>query len=141
MGYNKEDRGNESYRSLVSFPGAFGINRQISASGGFDAGKAASLDRVLGTSEWRNQFIATKTDQDLWGEEQITSFKQSNVDSVTRFMIRRMEQVFKGVVLEEWLPLGRNGSHWYSLLFACANPSAKATDIAGRIARDVMKRK
>jgi three-Cys-motif partner protein len=123
------------------FPAHLGINRQISASGGFDAKKAASLDRVLGTGEWRNQFIATKTDQDLWGEEQTTSFKQSNVDSVTRFMIWRMKEVFKGVVLDEWLPLGRAGSHWYSLLFACANPSAKATDIAGRIARDVMKRK
>jgi hypothetical protein len=60
---------------------------------------------------------------------------------VTRFMIRRMRETFKGVVLDEWLPLGRAGSHWYSLLFACANPSGKATDIAGRIARDVMKRK
>jgi three-Cys-motif partner protein len=123
------------------FPAHLGINRQISATGEFDAGKAASLDRVLGTTEWREQFITTKTDQNLWGEDQITSFKQSNVDSVTRFMIRRMKEVFKGVVLDEWLPLGRAGSHWYSLLFACANPSAKATDIAGRIARDVMKRK
>ena len=123
------------------FPAHLGINRQISAAGEFDAGKAASLDRVLGTNEWRKQFIATKTDQNLWGEDQTTFFKQSNVDSVTRFMIRRMKEVFKGVVLDEWLPLGRAGSHWYSLLFACANPSAKATDIAGRIARDVMKRK
>jgi three-Cys-motif partner protein len=123
------------------FPAHLGINRQISASGEFDAGKAASLDRVLGTGEWRKQFIATKIDQNLWGEDQTTSFKQSSVDSVTRFMIRRMREIFKGVVLDEWLPLGRAGSHWYSLLFACANPSATATDIAGRIARDVMKRK
>ena len=123
------------------FPAHLGINRQISASGEFDAGKAASLDRVLGTSEWRKQFIATKTEQDLWGENQTTSFKQSSVDSVTRFMIRRMKEVFKGLVLDEWLPLGRGGSHWYSLLFACANPSTKATDIAGRVARAVMRRK
>jgi|ERR1700733_13033931 three-Cys-motif partner protein len=123
------------------FPAHLGINRQISASGEFDAAKAASLDRVLGTGEWRNQFIATKTDQNLWGEDQTTSFKQANADLVTRFMIRRMKEVFRGVVLDEWLPLGRAGSHWYSLLFACANPSSKATDVAGRIARAVMKRK
>jgi three-Cys-motif partner protein len=123
------------------FPAHLGVNRQISASGEFDAGKAASLDRVLGTSEWRGQFITTETGQDLWGMDQKTSFKQTNVDSVTRFMIRRMKEIFRGVVLDEWLPLGRAGSHWYSLLFACANPSSKATDVAGRIARAVMRRK
>jgi three-Cys-motif partner protein len=123
------------------FPAHLGINRQISASGEFDAGKAASLDRVLGTSEWRDEFIATIKRQNLWGEGQEISFKQATVDSVTRFMIKRMKRVFKGVVLDEWLPLGRAGNHWYSLLFACANPSAKATEIAERLARAVMKRK
>lgn len=56
-------------------------------------------------------------------------------------MIERMKTVFKGVVLDEWLPLGRGGSHWYSLLFACANPSSQAKQIAERVARAVMIRK
>jgi len=123
------------------FPAHLGINRQISASGEFDASKASSLDRALGTSHWREEFVATIRSQNLWGEAQDISFKQATVDSVTRFMIKRMKRVFKGVVLDEWLPLGRGGSHWYSLLFACANPSAKATEIAERVARAVMKRK
>jgi len=79
--------------------------------------------------------------ENLWGETEQVSFKQSTVDSVTRFMIKRMKAVFKGVVLDEWLPLGRGGSHWYSLIFACANPRAKATEIAERVARAVMTRK
>jgi three-Cys-motif partner protein len=123
------------------FPAHLGINRQISASGEFDEHKAASLDWTLGTSEWREEFVATMKRRDLWGDAQEISFKQSTVDSVTRFMIARMKTVFKGIVLDEWLPLGRGGSHWYSLLFACANPSAKATEIAKRVARAVMKRK
>jgi three-Cys-motif partner protein len=123
------------------FPAHLGINRQISAFGEFDAHKGASLDRVLGTSEWREEFVAQIKHENLWGEAEQISFKQSTVDSVTRFMIRRMRVVFKGVVLDEWLPLGRGGSHWYSLIFACSNPSAKATDIAERVARAVMTRK
>lgn len=122
------------------FPAHLGINRQISASGEFDIHKAASLDKVLGTSEWREEFVARISRQNLWGEAEQISFKQSTVDSVTRFMIRRMKAVFKGLVLDEWLPLGRGGSHWYSLIFACANPSAKATEIAQRVARAVMTR-
>jgi len=123
------------------FPAHLGINRQISAAGEFDAHKAASLDKVLGTTEWRQEFVARISQQNLWGESEQISLKQSTVDSVTRFMIRRMKGVFKGLVLDEWLPLGRGGSHWYSLLFACANPSVKATDIAKRLARAVMTRK
>jgi hypothetical protein len=79
--------------------------------------------------------------ENLWGDAEQISFKQSTVDSVTRFMIKRMKSTFKGIVLDEWLPLGRGGSHWYSLLFACANPSVKATEIAERLARAVMVRK
>lgn len=123
------------------FPAHLGINRQISASGQFDKYKAASLDKVLGTSEWREQFVAQINRENLWGEIEQTSFKQSTVDSVTRFMIERMKTVFKGVVLDEWLPLGRRGSHWYSLIFACANPNPNAKEIAERVARAVMVRK
>jgi three-Cys-motif partner protein len=66
------------------FPAHLGINRQISASGEFDAAKAASLDRVLGTSEWREEFIASISRQNLWGDLQQSSVKQSTVDSVIR---------------------------------------------------------
>jgi three-Cys-motif partner protein len=123
------------------FPAGLGVNRQISAEGELDEKKASSLDFMLGTQRWRNEFIGTVRNQTLWGEEQEKQIKQASVDSVTRFMIKRMKSIFSGMVLDEWLPLGRGGSHWYSLLFACANPSPKATEIAERLASAVMKRK
>lgn len=123
------------------FPAHLGINRQISSTAEFDAAKAASLDFVFGTTEWRGEFLSTMKATDLWGEERERLVKQATVDSITRFMIRRMKQVFNGVVLDEWLPLGRGGNHWYSLLFACSNPSRAATRIAERVARAVMRRK
>jgi len=123
------------------FPAGIGVNRQISASGDFDANKASSLDFILGTSDWREKFIAKVQHENLWGELEETCFKQATVDSVTRYMIDRMKLIFKGAVLDEWLPLGRGGSHWYSLLFACANPSKRAVEISERLARAVMRRK
>jgi three-Cys-motif partner protein len=123
------------------FPAHLGINRQISSTADFDAAKAASLDFVFGTTEWREEFLATVKASDLWGEERERLVKQATVDSITRFMIGRMKQVFRGIVLDEWLPLGRGGNHWYSLLFACSNPSPAATRIAERVARAVMRRK
>jgi three-Cys-motif partner protein len=123
------------------FPAHLGINRQISSTAEFDAAKAASLDFVFGTTEWRSEFVATIKAIDLWGEERERLVKQATVDSITRYMIARMKRAFAGVVLDEWLPLGRGGSHWYSLLFACSNPSPAATRIAERVARAVMRRK
>ncbi len=123
------------------FPAHLGVNRQISSAAEFDAAKAASLDWVFGTDKWREEFLKTTKASDLWGEERERLIKQATVDSITRFMIRRMKQIFKGIVLDEWLPLGRGESHWYSLLFACSNPSSTATRIAERVARAVMRRK
>lgn len=123
------------------FPAHLGVNRQISTSGAIEDAKAASLDGLLGTTEWRDEFLARKESVDLWGNVSERQVKQATVDSITRFMIRRMKVIFGGTVLDEWLPLGRGGSHWYSLLFACSNPSPKANQIAERLARAVMKRK
>jgi three-Cys-motif partner protein len=48
------------------FPAHLGVNRQIAASGIMEDTKAASLDRVLGTSEWRDEFLERKESVDLF---------------------------------------------------------------------------
>lgn len=60
--------------------------------------------------------------------------------SMTEFMIKCMKESFKGGVLKDWLPLGANGRHDYSLLFAWANPSLKAK-LAETLAAAVLKSK
>jgi len=123
------------------FPAHLGINRQISGTGVVDDDKAASLDRVFGTTKWRDAFVSRETIHELDGGRRETAIKQANADIVTRFMIQRMKTVFRGGVLETWLPLGKNGRHWYSLLFAWGNPSERAGEIASKIADHLMMRK
>ena len=60
--------------------------------------------------------------------------------SMTEFMIARMKEVFRGGVLDEWLPLGAKGRHDYSLIFSWANPSPKAK-LAATLAAAVLKSK
>jgi hypothetical protein len=64
--------------------------------------------------------------------------KVATPKSITLFMIDRMRQIFKGGVLDKWLPLGSSGNHMYSLLFAWANPSEKAR-LAGKLAQAVLE--
>lgn len=121
------------------FPAGLGVNRQIGSSGQVLPEHAASLDRLFGPHDWRSAFLGQENAPDLFGPS-INVSKQADADRITRFMIECMKTEFKGGVVEGWLPLGRNGAHWYSLLFAWANPSPKAA-LAGKLASAVMDRK
>jgi three-Cys-motif partner protein len=123
------------------FPSHLGVNRQISKSGVVEDEKARSLDRLFGTSDWRIEFLRRETRIELDGAAREVALKQANADTVTRFMIKRMKTVFAGRVLDTWLPLGRDGRHWYSLLFAWGNPSPGAGKIASKIADHLMMRR
>lgn len=121
------------------FPAGLGVYRQISSSGIVHKSHEASLDRLFGTTEWRNAFIEKQAVPDLFGEREGQE-KRATVESVTRFMADRMKTVFKGGVVDEWLPLGSRGIHMYSLMFAWANPDPKA-QLAGKLARAVFRSK
>lgn len=119
------------------FPAGLGVNRQISNAGKHE-GREESLDRLFGTREWRTAFVASRVTHDLFGQNAATE-KIATPVSITEFMIHRMQKIFAGGVLDEWLPLGKDGCHSYSLMFACANPNPKAYELALRLARGVLR--
>lgn len=121
------------------FPAGLGVHRQIGEDGTIHYTHEASLDRLFGTQEWRTTFVKERQEQDLFGIHKVTS-KIATPKSITLFMIERMKGVFHGGVLDDWLPLGSNGIHMYSLLFAWANPSEKAK-LAGKLASAVLRSK
>ena len=122
------------------FPAGLGVHRQIAKNGSVHDTHEASLDRILGTREWRDAFIDTSEETDLFDAPYLATSKIANPNSITQFMIKRMQSIFSGGVLDEWLPLGSRNVHMYSLIFAWANPSDKAK-LAAKLARDVLKNK
>jgi three-Cys-motif partner protein len=123
---------------LYLFPAMLGVYRQISdADAKVTPDAEASLDSVFGPHDWRTAFIGEKNQTDLFGQRTV-KYKIADVNDVTRFQISCMRTAFKGCVLDEWLQLGRNGSHWYSLIFAMANPHPSAVKIGSAIARHIM---
>lgn len=119
------------------FPAGLGVHRQISRDAKVHGTHESSLDELLGTAEWRTAFIAELDSEDLFGPRK-ASAKVATPHSITQFMIQRMRGIFRGGVLDEWLPLGSRGIHMYSLLFAWANPSDKAK-LAGKLAAVVLR--
>lgn len=121
------------------FPAGLGVHRQISKDAKVHATHENSLDEMLGTRDWRTAFINEEESEDLFGSRKDRT-KTATPESITKFMIERMRSVFKGGVLDDWLPLGNKGMHMYSLLFAWANPSEKAR-LAGKLAKAVLRSK
>jgi three-Cys-motif partner protein len=120
------------------FPAGLGVHRQIGRDGSVHFTHEDSLDRIFGTSEWRTAFTSSRDTDDLFGQNTERA-KIGTPESITRFMIDRMKQIFAGGVLDEWLPLGSDGRHSYSLIFACANPEPKASSLALKLARAVLR--
>jgi len=121
------------------FPAGLGVHRQIGRDGSVHFTHGAALDRILGTAEWRTAFIKAEIVSDLFEGERSESKKVANPAAITEFMIGRMRGIFKGGVLDEWIPLGTKNVHMYSLLFAWGNPSAAACKLANTLARAVLR--
>lgn len=122
------------------FPAGLCVNRQISQDGNYTPEQERQLDRILGTPDWRKAFVKVEVENDLFGPRE-TRRKDTSIDQITRFMIARMKTIFAGGVCDSWLPLGRSGGHWYSLIFAMANPGSNAKRIGHGIAKHIMTNK
>jgi three-Cys-motif partner protein len=123
------------------FPAMLGVYRQIGNDGAkMRPEQVASLNHIFGPHDWRSAFIERRPVNDLFGPSEV-DVKIADVEDITRFMIGCLGGVFEGGVSDRWLPLGRDGAHWYSLIFAMANPSSAAVNAGHRIANHILSRK
>ena len=123
------------------FPAGLGVIRQISKDTKVQKDAEASLNLLFGDTTWFEALTEPTYQPDMLDPSLEVRRRIATADAVTRYMIKRMKTVFKGKVLDSWLPLGKGGGHWYSLIFACSNKNPRAHELATRVARDIMKRK
>lgn len=121
------------------FPAGLGVDRQIGKGGTVHFTHEASLNRLFGTTEWKTEFLEDIEERDLFNNSRSRTLKTATPDSITRYMIKRLKEVFRGGVLDDWYKLGSRGIHMYSLLFACANPRGNAANLALTLAAGVLR--
>ncbi|WP_163271652.1 three-Cys-motif partner protein TcmP [Chelativorans alearense] len=99
-----------------------------------DAGKEASLDRVLGATDWRERWYQHETSPADMFETKELAVRRTDVDAIEAYVKERLETVFKGAVLDPIRLHHRNGAPLASLFFAVSNTSATAVRLATDIA-------
>lgn len=117
---------------------AGGMSRQIKLDGS-ELESATLLDKVLGTPDWRGRIIASSVSTDMFGVPVASTSKIGGAQELSEYVKERLKTVFRGGVSAQSLPLGRGGRHEFSLVFACANPSPRASGLALRLADAVLK--
>jgi len=103
-----------------------------------DAGKEAILDRVLGSTDWRERWYPKVVSRKDMFEEETEAVRRVDVDAIETYVKERLESVFKGVVLDPIRLHHRHGPPLASLFFAVSNPSPKAVGLAKNIANHIL---
>ena len=104
-----------------------------------DATKQAAIDRVLGTTDWRTAWYEHSfTTDDLFDTSE-GAVVRADVDAIERYVMRRLQTVFKGLVMPPVRLRHNGGAPMASLFFAVSNTSEKAVALARRISSYILK--
>lgn len=100
-----------------------------------DRGKAANLDRVLGTTDWRTAFYQESSHPSLFDEETISRTREANPRQIASYVHERLCTVFKGWVSAPILLPQDGGAPMFALFFAVSNSNARAVDLSKKVAQ------
>ncbi|MER9330692.1 three-Cys-motif partner protein TcmP [Mesorhizobium sp. M0488] len=104
-----------------------------------DPGKQASLDRVLGATDWRDRWYTHENvRQDLF-ETSGQAVGRADVNAIETYVKGRLRTVFKGAVLDPVRLHHKSGAPLASLFFAVSNTSPAAVTLATKMASHILK--
>jgi three-Cys-motif partner protein len=118
----------------VLFPTGMGLNRLLTRSGDIPSEWEDTLDRFLGTGEWRSAFYRVEQTPDLFDDDRSQSVKNANAEKFEQFILGRLRAIFTVVLNKSVALTNTKGQTMYLLCFVSANPSPKVRALATRLA-------
>ncbi len=118
----------------VLFPSGMGLNRLLTKSGDIPQEWQETLDRSLGTKEWRSAFYRTEEAPDLFEGSRSKTVKDANPMKLEKFYLDRLRTIFPTVMNASVRLTNSKDQTMYLLCFACANPSPKAKALTTKLA-------
>lgn len=99
-----------------------------------DEGKAAALDSVLGTTEWRAAFYTDSQQESFLDDGKRSARRTAGPSEITAFVHARLCEIFKGWVSAPILLPERGGPPMFALFFAVSNPTEPAVKLSKKAA-------
>jgi three-Cys-motif partner protein len=116
----------------------FAMYRQVSGAGEINPDGGPRVDAALGTTSWRDVAVVEQVEPGgLFDQPHLKPKRAVDIAWFESVAKERIGAAFGGRVLDEALPLGRNGIQEFSLMFAWANPREKAK-LAAKLAKAVL---
>lgn len=104
-----------------------------------DATKIESLNRLLGSDEWREALYDKPPPQETMFGMFDGAERRVEIDAIEDYVRKRLASVFKGTVLEPMRINNSLGKPLASLFFAVSNSSPPAVALATKIASHILK--
>ena len=119
------------------FPLGIGVSRLLTRSGEIPNGWRTRLDKLLGTTDWYDEFYSVEHKADLFGNGEERVVKATN-DTIARYFNDRLKTIFPGVA-EPGVLRNSSKNPLYLLCFAAGNErgAAIALKIAGHLLKEV----
>src|ERR1035441_4880011 len=112
---------------------------RLTKSGDIQPEWQETLDRSLGTKEWRSAFYRTEEDPDLFEGQRSKTVKDADPMKLEKFYLNRLRTIFPTVMNTSVRLTNSKDQTMYLLCFACANPSPKAKALVSRLAGSATK--
>jgi len=118
-----------------------GLYRQMAIdSRAIDEAKAASIDTILGTSDWRQALYSPPAQAHLFDDP--VDQRIGDWRAIVQFVTARLREAFPAVVdpliLYTSRADGSRGSPLFALYFACSNPHSRAQVLSCRAANYIL---
>ena len=119
----------------ILFPSGMGLNRLLTKDGDIRREWQQTLDRSLGTKDWRSAFYRSEDIADLFEGTRTKTKKDADSAKLEKFYLDRLRSIFP-IVMDKSVRLTNSKEQtMYLLCFASANPSQKVKALATKIAR------
>ena len=112
------------------------LNRMLKKDGKLDSSWATCIDRLLGTTDWRQAFYRENPQLSLFDAKPL--IKTANTESLTNYIIKRLETIFPAVSKKAKIFYNDKNSPLFFFCFAVSNPSLKAQQLALKIANSIL---
>jgi three-Cys-motif partner protein len=118
----------------ILFPTGMGLNRLLTKRGDIPSEWQETLDRFLGTAEWRSAFYQLEQTPDLFDDDRRQSVKNADAEKFEMFILGRLRTIFPVVLNKSVALTNTKGQTMYLLCFVSANPSPRVKALATRLA-------